>query len=471
MLFTQGRFLFFFGLVFAVHWGLRAHRARKLWLLLASYVFYACWDWRFLSLLWLSTAVDFLCGRAMDRPERAARRPWLWVSLGTSLALLGFFKYFDFFVDSAAVLAAWLGLPFGLEELALALPLGISFYTFQSMSYSIDVYRGRVKPVRDLADFALFVGFFPQIGAGPITRAVHFLPQLEVPRRFALHVDARRALLLFLVGFFKKACLADGIAAAVQPVFDDPAGHTQGATWLALLLYHVQIYCDFSGYTDMAIAAAGLLGYRLPPNFDFPYFARGIGEFWRRWHISLAAWMRDYLYFPLVGKHPSPARRAWSMLLTMGVCGLWHGAGWQFAGFGFLHGAYLVAEEAWRKRRVLSGLRLGPVGACLGLNLLVLLTWPVFRLRDLDTARALYGTLLGLRAGGTGTLAWSGLLLFAACAVVHALFHLRILGRRVPGLDVARLPRPAFALLYGLAWSLVLPWVAVDLAPFLYFQF
>ena len=466
MLFTQGRFLVFFLVVFALHWGLRSARARKLWLLVASYAFYAGWDWRCLSLLWLSTAVDYACARAMEGRERAQRRPWVVASVVANLGLLATFKYFAFFVDSAAVLLAWLGLETSRTTLAIVLPVGISFYTFQTMSYSIDVYRGRLAPVRDVLDFALYVGFFPQIGAGPITRAVHFLPQLATPRRFEEHVDARAALTLFLLGFLKKACLADGIGAFVDPVFEAPGSASAASAWLALLLYHAQIYCDFSGYTDMAIAAAWLLGYRLPENFAFPYFARGIGEFWRRWHISLSAWMRDYLFLPLAGKRPSAGRWRMAMLVTMSLCGLWHGAGWQFAGFGFLHGAYLVLEELGTKGAARARGPLRAFLACLALNLVVLLTWPVFRMESFGAARALYGGLFGLGGGSERLIGPGAIALFLGCALAHWLAY-----RRPPLAAVARLPGWGFAALYGFAWSQVLPWVAVDLAPFIYFQF
>jgi alginate O-acetyltransferase complex protein AlgI len=466
MVFTELRFFGFLLVVFAVHWGLRAARTRKAWLLAVSYLFYGCFDWRFLSLLWASTLLDYGFGRAMEGRERAARKPFMIASLVVNLGLLSTFKYLDFFVDSAAELLTWFGFTPSHATLALALPVGISFYTFQTMSYAVDVYRGRVKPERDLLDFALFVGFFPQIGAGPITRAVHIGPQLKLPRRFVEHVDVRAALTLFFVGFVKKACLADGIIAYVDPIFGAPGEASGGASWSALLLYHVQIYCDFSGYTDMAIATAWLLGYRLPQNFNFPYFARGIGEFWRRWHISLSAWMRDYLYLPLVGKRPSATRRRVSLTITMGLCGLWHGAGWQFVAFGVLHGVYLALEELWSAPGRRSMGRVRTVLSVLVLNVLVLMTWPVFRMETFADATALYGNLFSV-ASAPGPLVGQGaLILLVACGLVHWGAYLRD-----PLRVAARMPSWAFGTLYGLAWALALPWVAVNLAPFIYFQF
>jgi alginate O-acetyltransferase complex protein AlgI len=468
MLFTQARFFGFLLLVCAVHWALRPARARKWWLLVSSYVFYGCFDWRFLGLLWASTLAEYGFGRAMEGRERAARRPLMIASVVLNLGLLGTFKYFDFFAASAAELLTWLGFAPSHATLSLALPVGISFYTFQTMSYAIDVYRGRIQAERDLLDFALYIGFFPQIGAGPITRAVQIQPQLKAPRRFAEHVDVRAALTLFFLGFVKKACLADGILAYVDPVFGAPAEASRGESWSALLLYHVQIYCDFSGYTDMAIASAWLLGYRLPENFAFPYFSRGIGEFWRRWHISLSAWMRDYLYLPLVGKRPSPLRRRAALIVTMGLCGLWHGAGWQFISFGVLHGIYLAIEELWSPpaRANSSASRARAVLACLGLNFLVILTWPVFRMKTFGDAAALYGNLFSLAPSAEPLVGQGTLVLLAVCGLVHWAAY------RSPPLGQAqRLSTWGFAVAYGFAWALALPWVAVNLAPFIYFQF
>ena len=466
MLFTQLRFFAFLLLVFAVHWGLRSARGRKAWLLATSYFFYGCFDWRFLGLLWVSTLVDYALGRAMEGRARPKRKPFMLVSVAVNLALLVTFKYFDFFADSAVRGLALFGFEASLPVIELALPVGISFYTFQTMSYAIDVYRGRMPPERNLLDFALFVGFFPQIGAGPITRAVQILPQIKTPRHFTEHVDTRAALTLMFFGFVKKACIADGVIAYVDPALAAPVEAGRAAAWSALLLYHVQIYCDFSGYTDMAIATAWLLGYRLPKNFDFPYLATGVGDFWRRWHISLSAWMRDYVYFPLVGRRPSDARRATSIVATLGICGLWHGAGWQFVGFGLLHGAYLVIEELWKNRRPRHRPRLAAtVLSCLGLNFLLLLTWPVFHMETFADVESLYGVLFSPSLEGP-LVGPGALAVVAVCAALHGCAY-----RRDPLALSRRVPARIYAVLYGLAWALALPWVAVNLAPFIYFRF
>jgi alginate O-acetyltransferase complex protein AlgI len=465
MLFTEARFFAFFGVVFAVHWALSSNRARKLWLLGASYLFYAAWDWRFLSLILASTAVDYVAGRAMEGAGPAGRRASLTVAVAVNLAILGFFKYWGFFVDSAEGLLSALGFEIGPRTFSVVLPVGISFFTFQSMSYTIDVYRGRMSPVRRFSDFALFVGFFPQLVAGPIVRAASFLPQLEAPRRFA-SVDAQRCLALFLQGFVKKACVADQLSRAVDPVFADPAAYDATSRWLASLTYHVQIYCDFSGYTDMAIAAAGLLGYRLARNFDFPYLALSVRDFWRRWHVSLSTWFRDYLYLSLGGNRGGAWRTRRNLVLVFLLCGLWHGAAWTFVLWGAWHGALLLLERT-RAGGLLD--RLPALLRALYVQLAVVLAWVLFRSPDLATAGDFLRGMLGLGLGAeaaASALPWQWGLAVLGFALVHAA------SRRVRPLErVGALPAWAFAVGYGAAWALALPWVAVDRQPFIYFQF
>ncbi|HVS16485.1 MAG TPA: MBOAT family O-acyltransferase, partial [Thermoanaerobaculia bacterium] len=334
MIFTELRFLTFFVAVLAVYWALPANRPRKLWLLIMSFAFYAAWDWRFLSLIFFSISVDYLVGRGLGRTAREGpRRALLLASLGANLGLLGFFKYFGFFVEQAIELGALLGLELHRPSLEIVLPVGISFYTFQTLSYSIDVYRRKIEPTRDLLDLALFVAFFPQLVAGPIVRARDFLPQLERARRWA-EVRAAPHLTLFLLGFIKKACVSDNVAATVDAYFAAPQAYDAAGAWIAVLLYAIQIYCDFSGYSDMAIASAGLLGYDLGPNFQHPYVAASPREFWQRWHISLSTWLRDYLYVPLGGNRHGEPRTHRNLMLTMLLGGLWHGAAWSFVLWG-----------------------------------------------------------------------------------------------------------------------------------------
>ncbi|HSS17945.1 MAG TPA: MBOAT family O-acyltransferase, partial [Candidatus Dormibacteraeota bacterium] len=307
MSFVEFRFLWFFLLVFIVYWAMRNNTARKVWLLLCSYAFYAAWNWKFTFLVLGSTTVDYIVGLALGRSKSPAwRRFWIATSVCVNLGALGFFKYFNFFVSSASEFVAWLGLPTSVNTLNIILPVGISFYTFHSMSYTIDVYRGKQRPISNFVDLSLFVSFFPPLVAGPIVRAVYFLPQLVSGRKFS-NVDVRGAVMLFLAGFIKKACIADGVAPIVDRYFAHPANFTATSAWIGVLFYAIQIYCDFSGYTDMAIGLAYLLRIRLPTNFRRPYTAQSPIEFWHLWHITLSHWLRDYLYIPLGGNRDGKA--------------------------------------------------------------------------------------------------------------------------------------------------------------------
>jgi alginate O-acetyltransferase complex protein AlgI len=476
VLFVEYRFLFFFLAVFAVHWTLRPAWARKVWLLLASYVFYAAWDWRFLSLIWTSTIVDYLVGLRLRVEDRdRTRRLLLAISVLVNLGLLGFFKYFGFFVDSAVEFLGWLGLDVGRPALQVVLPVGISFYTFQTMSYTIDGYRRVLTPTRNLLDVSLFVAFFPQLVAGPIVRAADFMPQLRSPRVFA-NVAVRPALVLFLVGFVKKAVVADNAAVIADAYFADPAAASGFSAFLGVGAYAAQIYGDFSGYSDMAIALAALLGYRLPLNFDYPYLARNITEFWRRWHISLSTWLRDYLYVPLGGNRGGRLFTYRNLMLTMLLGGLWHGAAWRFVVWGGLHGVALVAHREWVRRRpegLLRPGRIAPVLATAATLYWVCLAWIFFRAQDLSTAWAATRSFLFLDGIGDlsftafdGRLAAGGIALvllgLLVCHVAARLGAFRWWGD---------LPGWGFAALFGAAIPLVLAFVPVAAAPFIYFQF
>jgi alginate O-acetyltransferase complex protein AlgI len=459
MIFTEARFLLFFAIVLGVHWALRAPGHRKLWLLLASQAFYAAWDWRFLSLIWISIAVDYTLALAMQGRSIRGRRMLLCTSLAVNLGLLGCFKYLDFFVESAALFSHWLGLPLSHSTLALILPLGISFYTFQTLSYTIDVARGRIEPTRSLLDFALFVSFFPQLVAGPIVRASEFLPQLQQMRTFA-DVAVRSQLMLFLAGFIKKACVADQAATAVDAVFAQPEAYGAASKWLASALYSLQIYCDFSGYSDMAIATAGLLGYRLALNFDAPYLSSSIREFWRRWHISLSTWFRDYLYIPLGGSRLGSLKTTRNLWLVFLICGLWHGAAWTFVVWGLVHGLFLSLE-----RMVDPSVLPRWLGRIYTLAV-VTIAFTIFRSPDLPAASSYITGMFMPSAAPENTLdpAWWGLLI--GFAAIHVALH-----RRLIQPQIERLPDWTFAIGFGAAVALMLPWVAVGYQPFIYFQF
>ncbi len=469
MIFTELRFLVFFAIVLGVHWSLRRNRARKVWLLACSYVFYGAWDWRFLSLILASTVVDYFAGVRIashpDEPDR--RRHLLFMSLFCNLGLLGVFKYFNFFVDSGVAVLNTMGIQADPSILRIILPVGISFYTFQTMSYTIDVYRGRLTPTHDFLDLALFVGFFPQLVAGPIVRARDFLPQLVILRKRS-DILFRPYVLLFLSGFFKKACVSDNISGIVDTYFSNPQSYDALSAWIGVMLYSVQIYCDFSGYSDMAIATAGFLGYTLCDNFAFPYFSGSIQEFWRRWHISLSTWLRDYLYIPLGGGRGATLFRYRNLMLTMLLGGLWHGAAWRFVIWGGLHGFALVVHREWRAA-LERGARRSPIPALLGMAMTyywVGLTWIFFRSSDWKSAFVVAKAYVFLDGPGTNRLNPEALFLVAILALAHWVAY-----RRGAIAIWYRLPRPIFVTGIGVVVGVICTLIASDVRPFIYFQF
>ena len=468
MLFTEFRFLPFFAIAWCVHWCLRKDHHRKSWLLLASWAFYAAWDWRFLSLIWISTLVDWWTGHKIHSHEdRRTRKRYLLLSLGTNLGLLGFFKYFNFFLESGGAFLGYLGLPVSTATLGIILPVGISFFTFQTMSYSLDIYHRKIRPSHSFLDLALFVGFFPQLVAGPIVRAAEFLPQLKTSKRLR-DVAFAPAITLFLVGFIKKACISDQIAPTVDQFFANPSTFNLWSNWLGTLAYTAQIYCDFSGYSDMAIACAALLGYRLVLNFNFPYLATNIQEFWRRWHMSLSSWLRDYLYIPLGGSRGSRSSTQKNLLLTMLLGGLWHGAAWTFVIWGGLHGAALLIHRWWTQRFQINQPHswLYKV-ACQLLTLwFVALCWIFFRAESLTDALAICQAFVFLGPIGDSSLDSSLGWVLAALWLAHAANSRWSLVQKWQ-----QMPSPLFALLSGAGFALALTFTQTEHRPFIYFQF
>ncbi|MCW5900739.1 MAG: MBOAT family protein [Flavobacteriales bacterium] len=388
MLFNSFAFLVFLPVVFVAYWWLFAGRvrARNLFLLGASWFFYGWWDWRFLGLIIVSSLADFLIGPAIHRSGDPRHRRWLLVlSIAINLGILGFFKYFNFFIGGFAALLETIGLQAHLPVLRIVLPVGISFYTFQTLSYTIDIHRGLIRPTRDAPAFFAFVAFFPQLVAGPIERARDLLPQFGSIRRFDLD-SARDGLRQMLWGFFKKIAIADTCAPIVNDIFAGAPADTPGITlFFGAFFFAFQIYGDFSGYSDMAIGMARLFGFNLSRNFAYPYFSRGIGEFWRRWHITLSSWFRDYVYIPLGGWRGRGGRMR-NILVTFAVSGLWHGANWNFIGWGTLHGLY-HAPAVWSDRRShRDDAVLRDLPRILGTFLLVTLTWVFFRATGMEHA-------------------------------------------------------------------------------------
>jgi D-alanyl-lipoteichoic acid acyltransferase DltB (MBOAT superfamily) len=355
MLFNSFQFAYFFAALFPAYWLLRHHyRWQNLLLLLAGYYFYANWNPKFLSLLIISTLMDYLCGLAVDRIEAPTKRKaFVALSMALNLGMLGYFKYFNFFAESMHALLLRAGMSVPMAHLNVVLPIGISFYTFQSMSYVIDVYRKHIKPTRNLIEFATFVSFFPHLVAGPIMRPTTLLPQISSPRRFRLQQFYEGTYLIFW-GLTKKVVIADNLG---KYIVGDLFGRSEtidgGLALLAIYAFAFQIYCDFSGYTDAARGIAKCLGFELALNFNLPYFAANPREFWSRWHISLSTWLRDYLYIPLGGSRGGTRMLYRNLMLTMIIGGLWHGAAWTFVLWGLYQGLLLVGHrmlEPWLDR-------------------------------------------------------------------------------------------------------------------------
>lgn len=346
MIFNSITFAIFLPIVFLLYWYVfnKSLRLQNALLLVASYVFYGWWDWRFLSLIFISSISDYSIGLLLGKAENQKQRKLLlWSSLLINLGLLGFFKYYNFFVDSLIVSAAEIGVHLHESSLNIILPIGISFYTFQTLSYTIDIYRNKLKPTRDIISFFAFVSFFPQLVAGPIERASRLLPQFEKPRVFN-NEKAKDGLRQILTGLIKKVVIADTLAIQVDLIFNSSSYETTPGITLVFgsILFVFQIYGDFSGYSDIAIGTARLFGFDLMRNFAYPFFSRNIGEFWQRWHISLSTWFRDYVFIPLGGSRVSKWKQVRIIIITFTISGFWHGAAWTFVVWGLLNGLYYL---------------------------------------------------------------------------------------------------------------------------------
>jgi alginate O-acetyltransferase complex protein AlgI len=366
MLFYSVEFLVCFAALLIVYWATPWRRARVWMLLVASFCFYASWSKWLALIVCASTLLDYLLALGMEYSTVSWRRKLLLcLSLVANLGLLCFFKYVNFFLGTLTEGLHALGSPSGFRTLELIVPLGISFYTFEAINYTVDVYRRRIPAERNLADFMLFILFFPHLAAGPIVRAKDFLPQIKRPKRcdwVRIHLGVQ----YFLMGLFKKLAIADRMALLVVPVYDRPLSYDSSTAWMAIFAYALQVYCDFSGYSDMALGTAHMLGYKLTKNFDMPYLSANIAEFWNRWHISLSTWLRDYLFIPLGGSRGGNWKTNRNLLITMTLCGLWHGAKWTLVGFGALQGVMLIAHRGFARRcrqwPRLQGLLLSPGG-------------------------------------------------------------------------------------------------------------
>jgi alginate O-acetyltransferase complex protein AlgI len=354
MLFNSIEFLLFLPVVFVLYWFVfdKKLKYQNLLILISSYVFYGWWDYRFLSLILLSTIVDYFIGlRISNQASLKNKRILLWGSVLFNLGVLGFFKYYNFFIDSWIDLFSSVGYDIkSVWTLNIILPVGISFYTFQTMSYTIDIYKGKLKPTKDFISFASFVSFFPQLVAGPIERASNLLPQILKKRVFK-YEQGVQGLRLILWGMFKKVVIADSLAPMVNNIFENYQEFNGGTLWLGAIYFSFQIYCDFSGYSDIAIGTSKLFGFELMSNFKFPYFSRNIGEFWRRWHISLSTWFRDYLYIPLGGSQKGKWKSIRNVFIIFVVSGFWHGANWTFIFWGLFHAMLFLPSFIFNTNR------------------------------------------------------------------------------------------------------------------------
>lgn len=403
MNFSSLSFLVFITVFTALFLALARTRAFTPMLLAGSYLFYGWWDYRFCALLALTTVIDFWAGlRVAGARSRDEARHYLYLSVGSNLAILFFFKYVNFFIDSAQTALAGLGIDVGHTALSIILPVGISFYTFQNLSYTLDVYKGELTAERSLLNYATFVAFFPQLVAGPIVRARDLLPQIAQPPERVDFAFRFNGLEKIVWGYFLKLVLADNAAAVVDARFAQPEFYNALNHIIGMVCFSLQIYGDFAGYSLIAIGLAQVYGYRLCPNFARPYFATGFGDFWRRWHISLSSWFRDYLYIPLGGNR-TYALRVRNVALTMVVSGLWHGANWTFVLWGAMHAGLVLAEDAGRRAGRFLGLKLPAWGrravrplVIAAVFTVITLTWLPFRADGMDTVR----TILGIIAQG-----------------------------------------------------------------------
>ncbi|MDF2439545.1 MAG: alginate O-acetyltransferase complex protein AlgI [Abditibacteriota bacterium] len=469
MAFTSLHFALFFIIVLSGLLVLRRNEHKISFLLLAGVVFYGYWDWRFLALIGFTSIFDFYMGLRIAEAQGTRRKQLLICDVLVNLSLLATFKYFNFFLESANTLLAPLGTEF--RYLHIALPIGISFFVFEAISYCVDIYRGTLQPYKDWRHFALFIFFFPRMVAGPIIRPSDFLPQLQREIRLTrpnFYVGGQ----MFLMGMVKKLVIADNLAPFVDLVFTDPSQYSATTVLQAIIAYSIQIFCDFSGYSDMALGLAKILGFDLPVNFRMPYAAANITDFWRRWHISLSSWLRDYLYIPLGGNRHGVPRTYLNLLITMTLGGLWHGAAWHFVVWGVLHGVGLIVHKLfiglrahwrWRGDDIVSR----SVSWALT-YVFVCICWVFFRAQSFEDAVICLQKVAGLLPGG---LIWlNGPLMVVIPLIVLA--HLFGLWQERHGRTLQWNPRRLSHLVALFSCLIAIFFLrAIEASPFIYFQF
>ena len=466
MVFNSFEFVVFLSVLLPIFYVACSQNVRRdLLLLVASYIFYMMWYWQYASLILLSTVVDFFIGRAMVAPNiRPARKKMLLLSsLGVNLGLLAYFKYYNFFAESSKAGLAFMGIDTPDIYHGLLLPVGISFYTFQTLSYTIDLYRGNIQREKSFLKFAVFVSFFPQLVAGPIVRARDFLPQLHAKTRLSQE-NVQRGLWLIFLGLFKKIVIADLLAyLIVDEVFENPSSFSSLDLLISLYAYAFQIYCDFSGYTDIAIGVALLMGFQLPVNFNRPYLSQTPSEFWRRWHISLSSWLRDYLYISLGGNRGSKIFTARNLLITMLLGGLWHGAAWNFVIWGAFHGFILIVFRNVSEEKVFGWKMVSKISIMFHL---ILFSWLLFRVPDMEIFSAYLHGLFEF-SGGT-KLSLLGFVVLLIVAICHftprTILHVGVYGFFHKQNELVRASIYAGLLMLYLGLS-------VNAQAFIYFQF
>lgn len=474
MLFNSLEYVLFVTCVVSAFWLLaRRGSVRLVMLLIASWIFYMTWSPVFIGLIIASTIFDYFLGIGIHDSESERRRKLLvTLSVVGNLGMLGVFKYFDFFMEASEdTVRVFFGMEWNLPKLNLILPVGISFYTFQTMSYTIDIYRRQLKPTRDFVEFATFVAFFPQLVAGPIVRAKTLLPQLAAAPRLT-KVMVGTGLFMILSGMVKKVIFADYVALnLVDRVFENPHLFTSSEVMMALYGYTVQIYCDFSGYSDVAIGTGLLMGFRLPDNFDRPYNSANPAEFWRKWHITLSTWLRDYLYFPLGGSKKGPLRTYVNLFLTLFLIGIWHGASWVFVIYGLIHASAMVLHRAYSKWRGRPKDHVDAWGSRLTKIVLMfhftVLSRILFRSPTLDTASGIWNQLFE----GTGTLDNVGLGVWAAIVIAMAMHWTPKAWREALKARFVALPAVLQALVVAGVGVAIMEVATSEVVPYIYFAF
>ncbi|MBP6825453.1 MAG: MBOAT family protein [Saprospiraceae bacterium] len=469
MLFNSIDFAFFLPIVFFLFWlGARGSlRLQNLLLLVSSYIFYGWWDWRYLMLLIFSSLFDFYIGLALHKQEDGRRRSLLfWSSIGVNLTLLGFFKYYNFFADSFVNAFSMFGQQLHLPTLKVILPVGISFYTFQSMSYAINIYWRKLTPTRDILAYTAFVSFFPQLVAGPIERATNLLPQFYKPKEFDYSLITK-GLKMMLLGFFMKVVIADRLSLYVDSVYNNIGMHTGWSFMVASFFFALQIYGDFAGYSLIAIGTAKLFGFNLMQNFNRPYFSASFRDFWSRWHISLSTWFKDYVYVPLGGNRGSKPRTYFNLFTTFLVSGLWHGANWTFVVWGAMHGAFQIIERMIKNT---VNIKLPKVVSILFVFALTCLAWVFFRAKSVNDAFYVIQTMF-THAGDSVHIGDKGIFAFSIMGI-FMLFAMEFTMEYYPDfslLNHRRAPVRFATILVMLVYIISLG--VFDGSQFIYFQF